>query len=86
MSVTACETRPLLQGSRLTAWELTRAGIAVRVITDGMAAPYLRSGQADVVLVGADAWNPAFDVTPAALVSAFVTDRGVHRAPFAFAA
>ena len=33
---------------------------------------------------GAEAWNPAFDVTPAELVTAIVTDRGVHRAPYAF--
>lgn len=153
VSVAACETRPLLQGSRLTAWELQRAGIAVRVITDGMAASLMRAGEVDVVLVGADriaangdvankvgtyahavaarhhgvpfvvcapsstvdpataggsaivveqrdasevtalggvaiaprgvdAWNPAFDVTPAELVTAIVTDRGVFRPPF----
>jgi methylthioribose-1-phosphate isomerase len=157
VSVTAGETRPLLQGSRLTAWELGRAGIPVRLITDGMAASAMQGGAIDVVLVGADriaangdvankigtyalavaakhhgipfvvcapwstidaatptggaivvevrdaaevramsgiaiapagadAWNPAFDVTPAALVTAIVTDRGVHRAPYAFAA
>ena len=33
---------------------------------------------------GTDVWNPAFDITPSALVTAIVTDRGVHRAPFAF--
>ena len=157
VSVVACETRPLLQGSRLTAWELMRAGVPVRVITDSMAAPLLRSGLADVVLVGADriaangdvankigtyaialaarehsvpfvvcapwstvdpraatgeaipiemrdadevrrfagtdvaaagadAWNPAFDITPATLVTAIVTDRGVHHPPFSFTA
>jgi len=156
VSVIAGETRPLLQGSRLTAWELRRAGIPVRVITDGMAAPVMQAGAVDVVLVGADriaangdvankigtyalavaaqyhgipfvvcapwstvdpatrsgeaivvemrhadevrsiagtavapaeaeVWNPAFDVTPAALVTAFVTDRGVHYPPYSFA-
>jgi methylthioribose-1-phosphate isomerase len=155
VSVVAGETRPLLQGSRLTAWELARAGIPVRVIADGAAAALMRRGDVDVVLVGADrvaangdvankvgtyalavaarhhgipfvacaptstidpstpdgggiaieerqpgellgaggarvappgvaAWNPAFDVTPAALVTAIVTDRAVYRAPYTF--
>jgi methylthioribose-1-phosphate isomerase len=157
VSVTADETRPLLQGSRLTAWELGRAGIPVRVIADNMAAALMGKGEVDVVLVGADriaangdvankvgtyglaiaakhhgipfvvcaptstldpgspdgsairieergpdelrvvggsmtapvdvdVWNPAFDVTPAALITAIVTDRGVHRSPYGFAA
>jgi len=153
--VFACETRPLLQGSRLTAWELARAGIPVTVITDGAAASVMRAGEIDVVLVGADRvaangdaankigtyplalaarahnvpfhvcvpWstidratpdgaaivieergpdevrtiagvpvapadadvrNPAFDVTPAALISTIVTDRGVFTPPYSF--
>ena len=153
--VFAGETRPLLQGSRLTAWELGRAGIPVTVITDGMAASLMRAGEIDVVLVGADRvaangdtankigtyalavaarhhdlpfyvcapWstidratpngeaiaieqrdpsevrhvagaatapsdvavrNPAFDVTPAALITAVITDKGVYRAPYSF--
>lgn len=155
VTVLAGETRPLLQGSRLTAWELQRAGIPVRVITDGMAASAMKSGAVDIVLVGADriavngdvankigtyslavtahyhgipfvvcapwttidpgtangaaivveerhesevrtiggvattpagvdVWNPAFDVTPGGLVTAIVTDRGVHRPPYSF--
>ncbi len=48
------ETRPLLQGSRLTAWELQQAGIDARVITDNMAAQVMREGKVDVVIVGAD--------------------------------
>jgi methylthioribose-1-phosphate isomerase len=48
------ETRPLLQGSRLTAWELMRAGVPCTLITDGMAATLLQQQQVDVVLVGAD--------------------------------
>ena len=142
------ETRPLLQGSRLTAWELARAGIACTVITDNMVASRLRVGDVACALVGADriaangdvankigtyplalaarahgvpfyvlaptstidpatadgaaipieqraagevtswrghasapagvgAWNPAFDVTPAELITAIVTDRGI---------
>jgi methylthioribose-1-phosphate isomerase len=146
--VLACETRPLLQGARLTAWELDRLGIPFAVIVDGAAAGLLRRGAADAVVVGCDrvaangdvankvgtyahalaaraagvpfvvagptstvdtatptgdaiaieerdpgevlafgaapitpagvaARNPAFDVTPAGLVSALVTERGV---------
>jgi methylthioribose-1-phosphate isomerase len=48
------ETRPLLQGSRLTAWELMHAGISCTVITDGAAATLLKQAKVDVVLVGAD--------------------------------
>jgi methylthioribose-1-phosphate isomerase len=147
VSVVACETRPLLQGSRLTAWELGRAGVPVTLITDGMAASRLRRGDVTCVVVGADRiaangdvankigtyglalaarahgvpfyvaapvstidpatadgkgipieerspeevsgwrgiaaapagtgiWNPAFDVTPAELIAAVITDRG----------
>lgn len=54
VSVVADETRPLLQGSRLTAWELTRAGIPTTVIGDGMAASRLRRGDVTCVIVGAD--------------------------------
>lgn len=153
--VFADETRPLLQGARLTAWELQRAGVPVTVLTDGMAASLMRAGEIDLVLVGADRiaangdvankigtyavavaahyhgipmyvcapWstvdratphgdaivieerdpaevrmlggtlvtppdvavrNPAFDVTPHALVTAVVTDKGLYRAPYSF--
>ena len=54
VAVLATETRPLLQGSRLTAWELTRAGIPVTVITDGAAAARMRAGEVDLCIVGAD--------------------------------
>jgi methylthioribose-1-phosphate isomerase len=151
----ADETRPLLQGSRLTAWELSQAGIDVTVLADSMAASLMRAGKVDVVIVGADriaangdvankigtfplalaarhhglpfyvaapwstfdaatatghqigiehrsadelgrgfaspvspadvaVYNPAFDVTPADLVTAFITDRGVIRPPYRF--
>ena len=144
------ETRPLLQGARLTAWELSRMGAPFRLIVDGAAASVLVHGGADVVLIGADriagngdtankvgslalaiaaqhagvpflvvapestvdattrsgaeipieerdadevtlfrgvrtapaetrALNPAFDVTPASLITAIVTDRRVVR-------
>ena len=53
-SVYADETRPLLQGARLTSWELTRAGIPVKVIPDSAAASVLLSGAVDAVITGAD--------------------------------
>ncbi len=139
------ETRPLLQGSRLTAWELEQAGIPFAVVADAAAATLMAAGEVDCVLTGADriaangdtankigtyalavlaahhgipfyvvaptssvdletpsgaeipieerppeevtgrfpARNPAFDVTPAALVTAIVTEEGVHRPPYA---
>jgi len=138
------ETRPLLQGARLTAFELEALGIPYAVIVDGAAASRMRAGEVDVVITGADriaangdtankigtyglavlarhhgipflivaptstvdpdaasgaaipieerdgaevttrftARNPAFDVTPAELITAIVTEEGVHRAPF----
>jgi methylthioribose-1-phosphate isomerase len=146
------ETRPLLQGSRLTAWELSQAGVSCTVIADGMIASRLRLGDVACVIVGADriaangdvankigtyglalaareqgipfyvaapsstvdsampdgsripieqrdqgevvnwrgsptapegvrAWNPAFDVTPAELITSIITDRGILRPP-----
>ena len=154
VQVFACEARPLLQGARLTAWELMDAGIDVTLIADSAAAPLLQSGRVDVVVVGADriaangdaankigtfglalaarhagvpfyvaapsstfdfatpsgdaivieerpadevrgwqgrfaapadvpVWNPAFDVTPHEMVTAYLTDIGVLRPPFA---
>ncbi len=139
------ETRPRLQGARLTAWELETLGIPFAVIADGAAASLMASGEVDCVVTGADriaangdtankigtyalavaarhhelpfyvvaptstldagaetgaeipieerdpdevsarfpARNPAFDVTPAGLISAIVTEEGVHRAPYA---
>lgn len=150
--VYADETRPWLQGARLTAWELVRDGIPVRLLCEGAAASLLRSGEVGWVVVGADriaangdtankigtyglavlarehgvrfmvaaptstidfaiadgsaipielraesevlelggqpiaapgarAWNPAFDVTPAALIDVIVTEHGVVHRP-----
>ena len=138
------ETRPLLQGARLTAWELEAAGIPHAVIADSAAASMMARGEVDLIVTGADriaangdtankigtyslavlaqhhdiplyvvaptstvdlatatgagipieerdpaeitarftARNPAFDVTPAALIAAIVTETGVHRAPY----
>lgn len=148
------ETRPLLQGSRLTAWELSKAGVPYKVITDNMAAMLMKDKKIDLVLLGADriarngdfankigtyslavlarhhgipfytvapvstfdpgcadgsdipieernknevlgfggvatapedadAYNPAFDVTPHQLVTGIVTEFGVIHPPFA---
>jgi methylthioribose-1-phosphate isomerase len=139
------ETRPLLQGARLTAWELDALGIPFFVIVDGAAAALMAAGEVDAVFTGADriaangdvankigtyglavaarhhripfyvvaptstldpsaatgaeipieeraasevstrfpVRNPAFDVTPASLVTAIITEAGVHSAPYA---
>ncbi len=139
------ETRPLLQGARLTAWELEQLGIPHAVIADSAAGSLMAAGEVDCVVTGADriasngdtankigtyslavlaahhgiplyfvaptstvdletatgdeipieerdgaeiterfaARNPAFDVTPAELITAIVTELGVHRAPYA---
>jgi methylthioribose-1-phosphate isomerase len=139
------ETRPLLQGSRLTAWELETLGIPHAVVADSAAASLMAAGEIDAVVTGADriaangdtankigtyglavlarhhglplvvvaptstldpaaatgaaipieerdpgevtprfaARNPAFDVTPADLIAAIVTEEGVHRPPYA---
>ena len=54
VTVLADETRPFLQGARLTAWELVKDGIDTTVITDNMAGSMMRLGQVDLVVVGAD--------------------------------
>jgi methylthioribose-1-phosphate isomerase len=54
VAVFADETRPLLQGARLTAWELSRAGIDVTLLADAAAGSLLRTGRIDAVIVGAD--------------------------------
>jgi methylthioribose-1-phosphate isomerase len=54
VQVFADETRPFLQGSRLTAWELAKDGIPVTLITDGMSGHFFKKGEIDCVIVGAD--------------------------------
>jgi methylthioribose-1-phosphate isomerase len=54
VSVIACETRPYLQGARLTAWECVQEGIPCTLITDSMAGHLMSKGEVDVVVVGAD--------------------------------
>jgi methylthioribose-1-phosphate isomerase len=154
ISVYADETRPLLQGARLTAWELAKSKIPCTLLCDNMAASLMRAGKVDRIVVGADriaangdtankigtynvavlakthgipfyvaaprttfdfqiksgaqipienradkevtegfgkrtaphgirVWNPAFDVTPQEWITAFITEAGVLRPPFA---
>jgi methylthioribose-1-phosphate isomerase len=54
INVFADETRPLLQGARLTTWELKKAGIPVTLITDSMAGYFMKKGEVDCVITGAD--------------------------------
>jgi len=54
IKVLATETRPLLQGARITAWELKKAGIPFKLITDSMAGYFMSRGEVDCVIVGAD--------------------------------
>ncbi len=153
ISVYADETRPLLQGARLTAWELMQAGIDVTLICDNMAAQVMKEGKIQCVIVGADriaangdtankigtynvailakahdlpfyvaaptstldlsletgdlipieqraaeevtegfgsrtapegvkVYSPAFDVTPAHLITAIITEKGIARPPY----
>jgi methylthioribose-1-phosphate isomerase len=62
IKVYADETRPLLQGARITAWELSSAGIDVTVITDGMAARVMGEGRIDCIIVGSDRITRGGDV------------------------
>lgn len=151
--VTACETRPLLQGARLTSWELARNGVPHRLVCDSMAGALMARGEIDIVIVGADrvarngdfankigtyslavlaryhkvpfytaaplstfdfdcadggaipieerdgnevrtfqghksapdgvpVYNPSFDVTPHALLSGIITEKGILKPPF----
>jgi methylthioribose-1-phosphate isomerase len=54
IKVLATETRPLLQGARLTAWELKKAGVPFTLITDSMAGHFMKKGKVDCVITGAD--------------------------------
>jgi len=54
INVIADETRPLLQGARLTAWELQKAGVPVKLITDNMAGHFMKAGKIDCAITGAD--------------------------------
>jgi methylthioribose-1-phosphate isomerase len=86
VAVVADETRPLLQGSRLTAWELGAAGIPCTVIADGMAATRLRRGDITCILVGADRIAANGDVANKIGTYALALAARAHRVPFYVAA
>jgi methylthioribose-1-phosphate isomerase len=84
--VFADETRPVLQGARLTAWELTRDHVPTTVITESMAGPLMRQGGIDVVVVGADRIAANGDVANKVGTYTVATLAQVHGIPFYVAA
>jgi methylthioribose-1-phosphate isomerase len=80
------ETRPLRQGARLTAWELSRLGIPCTVIADAMAASLMRTGEVDIVLVGADRIAANGDVANKVGTYALALAADHHSIPFYVAA
>jgi methylthioribose-1-phosphate isomerase len=84
--VLADETRPFLQGARLTAWELVKACIPVTVITDGMAADLMRRGEVTCVIVGADRIAANGDVANKIGTYGVAVLAHVHGLPFYVAA
>lgn len=82
IEVYADETRPLMQGARLTAWELARAGVPVTVVTDGMAGSLMAAGKIDIVLVGADRIAANGDVANKIGTYALAVLARHHRVPF----
>ena len=84
--VYADETRPFLQGARLTAWELHRDGIPVTVLTDGMAGHLFQAGEVDLVLVGADRIARNGDVANKIGTYQVAVLARAHRVPFYVAA
>ena len=84
--VLADETRPYLQGARLTAWELHEDGIPVEVITDGMAAHFMRRGGIAAVVVGADRIARNGDVANKIGTYGLACLARAHRIPFYVAA
>src|SRR5207253_2069482 len=88
IQVIACETRPFLQGARLTAWELKKDRIPVTLITDNMAGHLMQRGRVSCVIVGTDRTAANGDVANKIgtypldeLVTGSVTQRGVARQP-----
>jgi methylthioribose-1-phosphate isomerase len=84
--VIACETRPVLQGARLTTWELQQIGIPGTLITDNAAGTLMRSGEVDVVIVGADRIAANGDVANKIGTYALAVLAHSHRIPFYVAA
>ncbi|HXQ23735.1 MAG TPA: S-methyl-5-thioribose-1-phosphate isomerase [Candidatus Acidoferrales bacterium] len=86
VSVLATETRPFLQGARLTAWELKRDHIPVTLITDGMAGHFMRTGAIACVIVGADRVAANGDVANKIGTYTLAVLAKRHRVPFIVAA
>jgi methylthioribose-1-phosphate isomerase len=84
--VLADETRPVLQGARLTAWELMQDGIPVTVITDNMAGSLMRQGKVDVCVVGADRITANGDVANKIGTYSVAVLARAHNIPFYVAA
>ncbi len=84
--VYAGETRPLLQGARLTAWELSRAGIDVTVICDSMAGLLMKQGKVDLVITGADRIAANGDVANKVGTYSLAVLARAHDVPFYVAA
>lgn len=85
-AVFATETRPWLQGLRLTTWELARDGIPVTVIVDSAAAALMRAGEVDAVVVGADRITTRGDVANKIGTYALALAARAHDIPFIVAA
>jgi methylthioribose-1-phosphate isomerase len=86
ISVIACETRPYLQGARLTAWEMVQEGIPCTLITDSMAGHMLSRGEVDVIVVGADRIAANGDVANKIGTYALAVLARRHNIPFYVAA
>jgi len=84
--VLACETRPYLQGARLTAWELAKEQIPVEVITDSMAAHFMAKKEIDLVVVGADRVAKNGDVANKIGTYGLACIAAAHEVPFYVAA
>ena len=82
----ACETRPYLQGARLTAWELAKDQIQVEVIADAMAAHFMARKEVSLVVVGADRIAQAGDVANKIGTYALACLANAHAIPFYVAA
>ena len=86
LKVLACETRPLLQGARLTMWELLDDGIPATLITDSMAATCMQRGMVDIVISGADCIACNGDAANKIGTYALAVLAGHHDIPFYMAA
>jgi methylthioribose-1-phosphate isomerase len=86
VSVVATETRPYLQGARLTAWEMVQEGIPVTLVTDSMAGHLMQRGAVDVVVVGADRIAANGDVANKIGTYTLAVVAARHRIPFFVAA